>query len=502
MLTEEENPPKVNVREAAWTAFLRLLHDTGGFTAVFLALTMSVLIGFSALGVETGLWYAIKRQNQSAADVAALSGAMEVAAGKLYQTDICPLAKLGAQANNFIVAAGWSCPASSPTNTSDCTSLSSGQMCVNNPPLFGTYAGASFPKHVEVVLAQQQNGFLASLWQANVTIDTRAVAGPKTFDSCMIALNTSGTDLKNSGATTLQLNNCSFISNSTNTTNPNYSLEFNGNVFMQAGAIQTAGGTNITGNSNYIAPPVTQAPGVSDPYAGQITVPTFSGTDTCISYNAGSHTLLPSVGAGGIGWYGCTGNNPAISLTQGSTTTFCPGVYMLDNENNQGVAFLISANSIGGTVVNMGTAGNPYNGITCPSNGTDGVTIIATCKSNGCGGGFSVGGTGNNQPTVTLAAPTTSPLTGIPKEILFYQVAATADVNKGANTVAGGSTTSLNGVIYTPATEIDLQGNPTLGSCTELIAAKFVVSGNPVMNAPLLSCGINTASASTLVLLE
>src|SRR5207245_4233742 len=109
-----------------------------GYTAVVLALTSSVLIGFSALGVETGLWYAIKRQNQSAADVAALSGAMEVAAAKPYQTDICPLAKLGAVANNFTVAAGWTCPVSSPVNTSDCTSLTSGQMCVNNPPLFGT----------------------------------------------------------------------------------------------------------------------------------------------------------------------------------------------------------------------------------------------------------------------------------------------------------------------------------------------------------------------------
>src|SRR5437867_2130406 len=181
-----------NLREGAETAFLRLLRDTRGFTAVFLALTLSVLIGFSALGVETGLWYAIKRQNQSAADVAALSGAMEVAAAKPYQTDICPLAKLGAVANNFSVAAGWTCPVNSPTNTSDCTSLTSGQMCVNNPPLFGcctTNAGA-----VEVILAQQQNGFLASLWQANVTVDTRAVAGPKAFDTCMIALGTSGTD--------------------------------------------------------------------------------------------------------------------------------------------------------------------------------------------------------------------------------------------------------------------------------------------------------------------
>src|SRR6266478_8893163 len=233
MFIGEPDVPNPNARERVRTAVWRLLHDTRGFTAVFLALTASVLIGFSALGVETGLWYLIKRVNQSAADVAALSGAMEVAAGKPYQTDICPLAKLGAVTNNFTVAAGWTCPVSSPTNTSDCTSLTSGQVCVNNPPLFGAYAGASFPKHVEVILAQQQTGFLASLWQANAMIDTRAVAGPKAFDTCMIALGITGTDLGDGGgggSASVTLNNCSFSSNSTSATNPNYSVEFHGGI--------------------------------------------------------------------------------------------------------------------------------------------------------------------------------------------------------------------------------------------------------------------------------
>src|SRR6266436_5024140 len=87
----------------------RLWHDTRGFTAVFLALTLSVLIGFSALGVETGLWYLIKRVNQSAADVAALSGALEFAGGRPY-ADICALAKLGAKANNFTFVSTAACP--------------------------------------------------------------------------------------------------------------------------------------------------------------------------------------------------------------------------------------------------------------------------------------------------------------------------------------------------------------------------------------------------------
>jgi hypothetical protein len=505
MLTGEENPPKANAREGAGTVFLRLLHDTRGFTAVFLALIISVLIGFSALGVETGLWYAIKRQNQSGADVAALSGAMEKAGSQGYP-DICGFAKFAAQANNFTVDAGWSCPGSSPANQSDCTSLTSGQMCVNNPPLFGAYAGASFPKHVEVILAQQQSGFLASLWQANVMIDTRAVAGPKTFDTCMIALNTSGTDLKNNGTTTLKLNNCSFISNSTSLTNPNYSLEFNGNILMQAGAIQTAGGTNITGNSNYISPPVTQAPGVTDPYAGNINPPTNTSSDVCGAYAAGSHTLAP-------GWYGgCSSSNDApIHLSGSSNTVFCPGVYFLDGQDSNARAFRIEDNL---AVVSMGTAGGSTpSGVTCPSNGMDGVTIIATCRTAGCtsGGGFEIGF--NTTPHVNLSAPTTNNPSGcttgsnpcIPQRILFYQPASTADTSggqKGDSTIAGGVDVHLDGVIYTPATQITLQGNPDLGSCTEMIAANFVVGGNPTMNAPLSSCGIITRSASTLVLVE
>src|SRR6266478_4130505 len=177
MLIGEQDAPSANARERVRTAVRRLLHDTRGFTAVFLALTLSVLIGFSALGVETGLWYAIKRQNQSGADVAALSGAMELVGGKPY-SDICALAKLGAEANNFTFVSTAACPPPNPAaSQSDCTSLTSGQMCVNNPPLFGNFAGVTTA--VEVVLAQQQNGFLASLWQANVTVDTRAVAGKK-----------------------------------------------------------------------------------------------------------------------------------------------------------------------------------------------------------------------------------------------------------------------------------------------------------------------------------
>ena len=41
-------------------------------TKVLVAIAFPVLIGVTALDAETGLWYAIKRQDQSAADAGAL----------------------------------------------------------------------------------------------------------------------------------------------------------------------------------------------------------------------------------------------------------------------------------------------------------------------------------------------------------------------------------------------------------------------------------------------
>jgi Putative Flp pilus-assembly TadE/G-like len=465
----------------------RLVSDTRGVTLALVALALSALIGFTGLGVETGLWYSIKRYNQSAADIGALSGAMELAAVQPY-SDICKLAERAAQANGFAFVS-FTCPTSSPA----CTSPATGQMCANNPPVLGAYAGQTTA--VEVILAQRQNAFFASLFLPNVTIRTRAVAGLKSFPTCMLALNTTGQDLTNSGNATLTLNQCSFMSNSADS----QSIRFNGGVTVQAAAIDTNGQYKISGNSNSVSPPITTGVAtVADPYSGKITYILPSGTPTCPPSTGSAVPLQP-------GLYGCSGGgNPAPMNFSSGTTTLCPGVYYLDGEDNQGEALVISGN---GTIVNMGIQG--VNG--CPTNGMNGVTIIATCSSpSNCkkGGGFIIGGTGSNTPTVTLSAPTnavpsgcTQPSTAcIPPNVLFYQDPVHANINKGTSTLAGGQSVSLIGVVYTPATQIGLDGNPKFNSCTELIAASFNIAGTPTMNAP--TCGINTASVTTLVLLE
>jgi Flp pilus assembly protein TadG len=66
----------------------RVLHDKRGLSAVTVAVSLPVLFGVAGLGIDTGLWYTIKRQNQSAADAAALSAAYEVIGGHTCPTDV------------------------------------------------------------------------------------------------------------------------------------------------------------------------------------------------------------------------------------------------------------------------------------------------------------------------------------------------------------------------------------------------------------------------------
>jgi hypothetical protein len=208
-----------------------------------------------------------------------------------------------------------------------------------------------------------------------------------------------------------------------------------------------------------------------------------------------SITVATTPGAPTTGSNPCRNNAP-LSFASG-TTVLCPGIYFLDGEDNQGEALIISNTA----TVSVGTAG--VNG--CPSNGLDGVTFIASCSTAGCtsGGGFAVGGTGSNNPNVQLRAPSTALAgSGVPAEILFDQIFATADTaqNHQGSTSFGGTNVSLNGVIHIPANPINLQGGATFGSCTEMIAASFSVQGNVTMTRP--TCGVLTNGAAKIALVE
>ena len=120
-------------------------------------------MGCAALGVETGIWFAIKLQNQSAADAAALSAVHEVIAGKSMGELLAAASKAGAR-NGY--------RGSTPT--------------VVYPYDDGTVSNA-----VAVTLQQREGALLAAMFLSAVTVATKAVAVIEVLDNpCLLALGT------------------------------------------------------------------------------------------------------------------------------------------------------------------------------------------------------------------------------------------------------------------------------------------------------------------------
>src|SRR5215831_11627420 len=174
----------------------RLFHDKRGLSAVTVAVSMPVLFGVAGLGVDTGLWYAMKRQNQSAADAAALSAAYEVIGGHTCPTDVptylTPAATEAATRNNY----GGTTPV------------------VTCP-----YSDAIVANGVRVTLSQTQNAWFSSWFPAfpSVTIANAAVARVSVLDNpCMILLDpTASKELNIQGSASLNQPTCSIYADST-----------------------------------------------------------------------------------------------------------------------------------------------------------------------------------------------------------------------------------------------------------------------------------------------
>jgi hypothetical protein len=465
-------------------AFSRLLRQTSGVTLPLVAAAITALIGFTGLGVETGFWYAIKRQNQSAADVAALSGAFELLAAKGY-SDICGFAQRDATRNGFNFQS-FTCPTTTPA----CTSPSAGQMCANNPPATVGFPSFGNNNAVEVILAQQQSALFALPFLANVTIDTRAVAVVSTLDqSCMLALDSNPADSDTiliQGNSTINMPNCSIADN---TPNANAIFLRGSAATVTADTLVSAGGVGSTGNPtfNLNTPAKTWAPPVADPYAGTLTHsflttgPPAMPTTACAP---GTTTVV----RGGVTWSqyptGCTLTQSGSVLNQSNiilsantrlsggiqiknqTVDLSPGTYWIDNGDLQ-----------------LGPGGGTSLLECSTCNGTNlGVTII-----------FTTTGPPNKIGTVTMQSSSAqigslnAPNSGTFKGLLFVQDTVAGATYSTSGTLQGGASAALNGtgLVYFPHTDLTFQGTPQLGTngCLVVVANQVTVAGDSTLSA-------------------
>jgi Flp pilus assembly protein TadG len=329
----------------------RLLRDKRGLSAVTVAVSMPVLFGVAGLGIDTGLWYTIKRQNQSAADAAALSAAYEVIGGHTCPTDVptylTPAATEAAARNNY--------GGTTPVVTCPYPIASQGVI------------------GVKVTLSQTQNGWF-SAWLpafANITIANEAVAAFNSLPPvCMLALNpTAPQTVSLAGNPTINAPSCTIVSDS-NSSSAFYlqgSATFNVATLITPGQISETGGA-YTLKLSY--PAQTGANFVPDPYASKLThsfvanMPTSGAcTLTGSTYTAPpTGCVIASSTLGTGGGYNLSGPMQISGglKIKGGTVNLSPGTYWITDGD-----------------LTLGSGGGTLQCPTC-SNGGAGVTIILT----------------------------------------------------------------------------------------------------------------------------
>lgn len=145
------------------------IQSDKGATAIIVGLLLVVLIGFSALAIDVGLWYSQKRKLQLTADTAAVSGAIAlVTNGK---DKINSYVQKDLELNNCSAA-------------NNCSLLE-----LNNPPKNGSYVGNT--NAVEVILEQPGDIYLAGLFMDSLNMKARAVAVNAPASDCILLLGNS-----------------------------------------------------------------------------------------------------------------------------------------------------------------------------------------------------------------------------------------------------------------------------------------------------------------------
>jgi hypothetical protein len=473
----------------------QLLRDTRGITLAFVALAGSVLIGFTGLAVETGLWYAIKRVNQSVADGAALSGAMELLAGYTTSSGLTEVQQMGtyaAKKNGFTPAATiCGVPTSGQISVCQCYNYSVGGTCT-------APAGIQAANAVEAIVAQQQSAVFASLFLPSVSINTRAVAALKALDNpCMLSLAPSGTGIEVQGASAITTPGCSIVADSSGATAIN--IHDNGGS-ITADTLVTAGGIGYKGNPvvppfipaefSLASPPTVHAANFPDPYSATLThafditgMPTVPPSPPC--------TLAGSTWSGNCAVSGLSlsGSGSPITLTgntqisggwdiKNQTVDLKPGTYWITNGD-------LTLDTNAAVTCSTCTAGA-------------GVTIILTKTGAGTVGGFcSV-----SNSSVTLNAPTSGTYSGY----LIIQdpgaTTGTSSCKKADNSFQGGASMNLTGLLYFPNTTVIYQGNPN-STCSFLIAKTIVLNGNSNFSTSgCANAGLNLPTVQTVALAE
>jgi Flp pilus assembly protein TadG len=187
-----------------------------GQILILTALSMTVLLGITALSIDASYMYDMRNRLHAAADAAAKSAAMELRRGNG--------ANMQAFAEQQVSAHGFTPSSCGSTGVGDVS------LCLYNPPLAADVKDPSFASsnYVEAKLSRKTSTFFAKvLGFANMSPGALAVAGTSNNLGCIITLGSSGTPPNSLevGNSVLTLNGCNAeVGGSLNAYNPNSTI--------------------------------------------------------------------------------------------------------------------------------------------------------------------------------------------------------------------------------------------------------------------------------------
>jgi Flp pilus assembly protein TadG len=456
----------------------RLRRDERGVTAMIVALTLPLLLAFGALAINSGLWFTIKRENQSAADAAALSAAYELMAGSAMagSANACTDPNLPNFVADRLAPAAAQAVAANQHTGWDTTVTNTTVTCPYPPDtLLDTEFGAGSYQAVAVTLEQVQSSLFAFAPLTSATIKTRSIGVvANAQDVCLLALGQSllpsgscpaGFGICGNGSGSLTTPGCAVVANST----ASNAIDLDGGANITAGAIVTAGGVAGSGGVGATHPTAqTYATTVPDPYA-----PDALGN--CANPPCLTHAFLTT----GMPPPPCVTVDGPLDPTKrricgGSKVsgTVPPGRYWITDGdlsvsgtlNGAGVTIIFTTSGAGGTIgtINMLSPSAQITGLNAPSSGTDaGLLFVQDTE-------------GINYSTIGF--------------------------------LGRGLGFDGNGLIYFPHTDLEFQGNPTLGAsgCMILVANSVTLKGTSQLSSTgCAGAGLNkTPTVKTVVLGE
>lgn len=405
-----------------------LFRRSEGSVVVYAALTLPVVAGLMGFGLDTSVWYAMKRDVRGMADAAAVAAAYS---------------KMQGDTANEILAAATKEAVRNGYDSTDCAT----GPCLELTEVANSYGETT--ETIQVRVHQDAPLLFSNLFIDRVQVSAFASSGVASLGTqCVLALNETA-----SGAITFTGNTsanvgCGVTANSNNA----QALIVTGSAELTANPVQAHGGISLGGSGQITSdyPLLPFSASVPDPYASFVLPAMPSSCD----FNNESTKVHKTSN------YAASAPDQAVRFCNGlnikGPANFAPGIYIIDGgELNFGAQANIDARG-GVTFVLTGSS---------PSN-------MATWKFNA-------------QAILRIEAPATDghPTKGM---AIVMDRDAPAGVD---NKINGGSSQEIDGVIYFPSQKVTFTGGQsTVASCVQIIADTVDFKGNSYLENDVDVC--------------